>query len=37
MTTQVVRYEREGGCGCGCGTIIIIALLLYIIHLMGGC
>ena len=26
----------EGG-GCGCGTLVIIALLLYIVHLLGGC
>lgn len=37
MSEQVIRYERDGGCGCGCETIIIIGLLLYIIHLLGGC
>ena len=23
--------------GCGCGTIVIIGLLIYIVHLLGGC
>ena len=35
MSEQVIRYERDDGCGCS--TIIIIVLLLYIIHLLGGC
>ena len=30
------RGDR-GGCGCGCSTVVIIALLLYIVHLLGGC
>lgn len=35
---QRYRTNRDTGCSCncGCGTVIIIALLLYIIHLLGG-
>ena len=35
MPNNIIKYERDGGCGCG--TIVIIIMLLYIIHLMGGC
>lgn len=32
-----IQEAAENNDGYGCGTILIVGLLLYIIHLLGGC
>lgn len=32
-----IQATAEDNDGCGCSTLVIIGLLLYIIHLLGGC